>query len=158
MDVGKVRMLYGFSSFLFLVAGIGVYFLFRDLSGMVFFAWVPYHEFVGNVHIQLPSSALSNVLMYNTAGMLWFMSGILFFRFLWFRRPKTQKVYIACFCLLAATIEIAQLSGNVPGTFDPLDLLFMGAGALAEGLVYNRPLAKLHKFRKRYAVLRARGS
>ena len=133
----KIRARYGLLSVLFLAAGICVYFLFRDLSGMVFFAWVPYHEFVGNAHIRLPPSALSNVLMYNTAGLLWLVSGILFFRFLWFSRPKAQTVYIACFCLLAAAIEIAQLSGNVPGTFDPLDLLLMGAGAVAEGLVHN---------------------
>lgn len=133
----KTRMAYGLLSILFLVAGIGIYFLFRDLSGLLLFTWVPFLEFVGSVHIRLPPSVLANALMHNTAGMLWFVSGILFFRFLWFPRPRTQGIYIACFCLVAAGLETAQLSGRVPGTFDPLDLAFMGAGAFAESLVYN---------------------
>ena len=75
--------------------------------------------------------------MHNTAGMLWFVSGILFLRFVWFYKAKTQAVYIGCFYAVAAVIEISQLSERVPGTFDVLDLLFMGIGAFVEGLLYN---------------------
>ena len=117
--------------------GICIYLLFRDLNYIVFFAWIPKPDFIGSVSIQLPSSIFSYILLYNTAGMLWFVSGILFFRFIWFYRAKVQRVYIGWFCAAAAILEISQLSENVPGTFDALDLLFMGIGAFVEGLLYN---------------------
>ena len=34
-------------------------------------------------------------------------------------------------------METSQLSEKVPGTFDLLDLLFMGIGAFVEGLLYK---------------------
>ena len=61
----------------------------------------------------------------------------MFLRFLWFHNSKTQKVYIGGFCAVGAIIEISQISERVPGTFDVLDLLFMGIGAFVEGLLYN---------------------
>jgi len=117
--------------------GMLVYLLFRDLNNLVLFAWIPRPEFVGNAIIQLPSSFLSNILKYNSAGMLWFVSGILFFRFVWFHRAKAQKAYIGCFYGIGAILEISQLSEKIPGTFDLRDLLFMGIGAFGEGLLYN---------------------
>jgi glycopeptide antibiotics resistance protein len=69
--------------------------------------------------------------------MLWFVSGILLLRFIWFYRFKEQKVYVACFYGIGTIFEISQLSEKIPGTFDFLDLLFMGIGAFVEGLLYN---------------------
>jgi glycopeptide antibiotics resistance protein len=61
----------------------------------------------------------------------------LFLRFIWFHRTKIQKAYIHCFYAIGAIFEISQLSEKVPGTFDFLDLLFMGIGAFIEGLLYK---------------------
>jgi len=135
----KARAVYGLLSPLFLVAGMLVYFLFRDWGSLIFFAWIPIPipESAGSAIIHLAPSAFSYVLKYNLAGMLWFVSGILFFRFVWFHRAKVQKAYVGCFYGLGAALEISQLSQRVPGTFDPLDLLFMGIGAFVEGLLYN---------------------
>ncbi|MCL2193313.1 MAG: hypothetical protein FWB78_07955 [Treponema sp.] len=133
----KVRAAYALLSALFLVMGMCIYLLFRDLDNLVLFAWIPKPEFAGSALVQLSPSALSNVLKYNSAGMLWFVSGILFFRFAWFHRAKEQKVYIGCFYAVGGIIEICQLSQRVPGTFDLLDLVFMGIGAFGEGLLYN---------------------
>jgi len=38
---------------------------------------------------------------------------------------------------VGAVFEISQLSKNVPGTFDWLDMFFMGITALLEGLLYK---------------------
>jgi len=135
--VKKARAVYGLLSFLFLVAGVGVYFLFRDLGDLLFFARLPIFDFGGSARARLEPSFFADALMFNAAGMLWLVSGIMFFRFLWFYNPGAQKVYVGCFCAIAVALEAAQLSGGVPGTFDPLDLLFMGAGALAEGLAHK---------------------
>jgi hypothetical protein len=69
--------------------------------------------------------------------MLWFVSGILLLRFIWFDRLKEQKIYLIIFYIIGVLFEISQLSVNIPGTFDWLDLLFMGIGAFVESLLYN---------------------
>jgi len=75
------------------------------------------------------------MLLFNLPDALWFLSGILLLRFIWFYKPKEQYVYIVCFYLMGVIFEISQLSGNIPGTFDYLDLLFMGIGVFGEGLL-----------------------
>jgi hypothetical protein len=69
--------------------------------------------------------------------MLWFVSAILFLRFIWFYKIKTQTVYMVCFYGIGLVFEISQLSGKVPGTFDWLDLFFLCMGAFVEGLLYK---------------------
>jgi len=133
----KIRVAYALSSFLSLIIGICIYLLFRDLNNIILFNWMSKSEFARSVIIQLPPTILSNVLKHNLASMFWLVSGILFFRFLWFHRARTQWAYIFTFCGMGAIIEISQLSEKIPGTFDLLDLLFMGIGAFLEGLLYK---------------------
>jgi hypothetical protein len=132
------RWVYGLSSFLSLMLGMCIYLLFRDMSNMILFAWLPEFEFTKTVFVSLKPSVISSLLQFNVPDMLWFVSGILLLRFIWFGRPKEQKVYISCFYGIGAIFEISQLSKRVPGTFDLLDLLFMGIGAFVEGLLYNQ--------------------
>jgi len=133
----KLRGAYALLSALFLIMGMCIYLLFRDLTNIIFFVWMPKPESVGNITVHLPPSIFSNVLRHNLAGMFWFVSGILFFRFVWFHRAKTQRAYIWGFYGLGVILEASQLSEKIPGTFDLLDLLFMGIGALVEGLLYR---------------------
>jgi hypothetical protein len=39
--------------------------------------------------------------------------------------------------LIGFVLEISQLSDKIPGTFDWLDLLFIGIAAFGEGLLYK---------------------
>lgn len=135
--MNKSRAAYGLLSPLLLLAGACLYLAFRDVSSLLLFAWIPNPGFADGAAAQPGPSFFANAAMFNLAGALWLVSGILFFRFVWFRRPRLQRAYIACFCGAAAAFEIGQLSEKVPGTFDALDLLFMGIGAFAEGLLYN---------------------
>jgi hypothetical protein len=57
--------------------------------------------------------------------------------FIWFYKSKTQAAYIWCFYAAGLIIEISQMSEKIPGTFDLLDLFFLGIGAFVEGLLYN---------------------
>ena len=133
----KFRAIYGLLSPIFLAMGLLTYFLFRDWGGLILFAWIPVPESAGNAVIQLVPSAFSHVPQYNLAGMLWFVSGILFFRFVWFHRPREQMVYVWCFYIVGVLLELSQLSPRVPGTFDVWDLFFMGLGAFVEGLLHR---------------------
>jgi hypothetical protein len=132
------RVLYGLLSFFSLIIGIVIYFFFSEWNNMILFKWIPKLNFAKNLFIQLKPSIFSNILRYNIPDMLWFVSGILFLRFLWFRKLKEQKIYILSFYIMGTLFEISQLSKKVPGTFDWLDLLFMGIGAFVEGLLYRK--------------------
>jgi len=131
------RAFYGLLSFLSLTIGMLIYFFFRDLNNMILFTWVPKPVFTGTVLLPLKPSFFSNILIFNLPDALWFLSAILFLRFIWFYKTKIQKAYIHSFYAIAAIFEISQLSKKVPGTFDWMDLLFMSIGAFVEGLLYN---------------------
>jgi hypothetical protein len=130
------KRLYGLLSLLFLVIGIGIYLCFRNLN-IVLFEWIPKPDFLKNMLVPIPRSVFSSMLLFNLPDALWFLSGILFLRFIWFYEKKWQCVYIVCFYGIAAIIETSQLSEKVPGTFDVFDLLFIGITALVEGMLYN---------------------
>jgi len=135
--MNKTKALYGLLSLFTLLAGIAIYLLFRDLNNIVLFKWIPKPAFVETVLVPLQPSIAADFLRYHLPDTLWFVSAVLFLRFLWFYRYKAQTAYIVCFYGIAFALETSQLSQKVPGTFDWLDLLFMGVGAFVEGLLYK---------------------
>ena len=134
----KIKLLYGFISSLTLLFGICIYIIFRDLNHLIVFKWIPELEFTKLIIIELKTSIFSNILKYNFPDMLWFVSGILLLRFIWFYRKKEQNIYVLSFYVTGMVFETNQLSDSVPGNFDFLDLLFMGIGAFVEGFLYNK--------------------
>jgi len=135
--MNRIRTFYGLLSLGTLLAGMVIYFLFRDLNNIVLFSWIPKPVFLEAVLVPLQHSVPANFLRYHLPDTLWFLSAILFLRFLWFYKAKTQAVYIMCFYGIAFALEMSQLSQKVPGTFDVLDLLFLGISALVESLLYK---------------------
>ena len=133
----RQRLFYGLLSLVTLLAGIVIYFLFRDLNNIVLFKWIPQPELLKTILIALKPSISANFLRYYLPDTLWFISAILFLRFLWFYKVKTQTSYIVSFYAIGLVLEISQLSENIPGTFDWFDLLFMGIGAFIESLLYK---------------------
>jgi len=134
----KIRLFAGLLSIFSLIAGMVLYLLFRDINNIIPFSWIPKPLFFETVLAPLKPSTFSNFIRYHLPDMLWFISGILFFRFIWFYNKKIQTVYLWCFYCAGFIFETSQLSEKVPGTFDLLDLLFMGIGAFAEGLLYKK--------------------
>jgi hypothetical protein len=130
------RRFFGIASLFSLATGMGIYLFFRN-TNMMLFEWIPRLQFVKDIYIPTKQNGFTSILFYNVPDALWFLSGILFLRFLWFNNQKWQGIYILCFCGIAVTFEISQLSDNFPGTFDWLDLFFMGITALIEGLLYK---------------------
>ena len=135
--IRNFRILYGLLSFALLISGIAIYILFRNLNNIVLFAWIPQPEFLKTVLVPLQPSVLTDFLRYHLPDTLWFLSAILFLRWLWFYKARTQTIYIVCFYGIGIAFETSQLSEKVPGTFDWLDLFFMGIGAFIEGLLYK---------------------
>jgi hypothetical protein len=135
MKIAINRRFYGLASLVSLVMGMGIYLLFRN-TNMLIFEWIPKLRFIKDAYIPAKPSIFTSILLYNLPDTLWFLSGVFFFRFIWFYRFKEQNVYVLCFYLTAVVFEISQLSDNIPGTFDFLDLFFMGIAAFVEGLLY----------------------
>jgi len=133
----KVRLIYGLLSLLTLIMGMCIYLFFRDLNNMILFRFLPKPEFAKTVLIQLKPSIFSYILKFNFPYMLWFLSGILLMRFIWFFNYKTQKIYVYCFYFVGVIYVFCKMSKIFPGTFDWLDLLFMGISAFVEGLLYK---------------------
>jgi hypothetical protein len=133
---GSIRLRYSITSLASLIGGLAIYFFFRNRN-VVLFVWLPKLPVLDSFLISLKPSAFTSFLRYNLPDMLWFLSGVLLLRCLWAGQRKWQTLYTAVFYVIALTIEISQLGENVPGTFDPFDLLFMGITALFEGVIYN---------------------
>jgi len=142
------RRFYGLASFVSLTAGIGIYLFFRN-TNMLLFEWMPKLLFFKDVYIPIKQSVFTSMLFFNLPDALWFLSGILFLRFIWFNRYKEQNVYIICFLLIGIVFEISQLSDNIPGTFDWLDLFFMCMTALLEGLLYKIFIQRRLKWKRK---------
>jgi len=136
--LGIKRQFYGLASIISLILGMCIYLFFRDLNNMILFKFIPKPEFANNILIQLKPSIFSYVLKFNFPYMLWFLSGILFMRFIWFYNHKAQKIYVICLYCIGSIYVLCKLSQQFPGTFDWLDLLFMGIGAFIEGLLYKK--------------------
>ena len=134
----KIRMFYGLLSILLLIIGMLIYLLFRDTNNIILFSWIPKPKIIQIMPIQIEQSILSYFLKYNLPDMLWFLSGILFLRFLWFCNIKIQKLYVLSFYFIGFGFEISQLSRKIPGTFDFFDLFFMGLGAFIENRIYTK--------------------
>ena len=135
--MSRIRLFYLISSVLFLLMGVCVYIIFRDINHLLIIERIEFLKFTGNAFIELKPSHFSNVLKYNLPDMFWFVSGILLLRCIWYEKKKEQNIYLFCFYLMSAVFEISQLLDIVPGTFDYLDLFFMGIGALVESFLYK---------------------
>jgi hypothetical protein len=133
----SVRKFYFWFSFIFLIIGMGIYLFFRGLN-IIIFEWIQKPTILEMFYKPLPSSIYTGMILYNLPDMLWFLSGLFLLRFIWFYDKKWQNIYIYSFYGIAFIFETTQLLNNVPGTFDIMDLFFMGIGAFFEGLLYKK--------------------
>jgi len=121
-----------------LFSGIAVYMFFRNANDMVLFRFVPKPAFLNSLFIPIKNDSLArSVFLYNLPDGLWFLSGVLFLRALWNEKPKTFLVYKLCFISAAFLLEILQVFDGIAGTFDLLDILFMGIFAFLESVIFN---------------------
>jgi len=136
--IDKNKTVYGLLALLTLALSMIIYFLFRDLSNIILFSWIQKPEIFENILFPLKTSIFNDYLRFNIPDALWLVSAILLLRFIWFDKIKIQTVYVNCFYIIGFAFEISQILDKVPGTFDWLDLLFMGIGVFVENLLYKK--------------------
>jgi len=138
----RLRLTYCLTAFLVFLGGLAIYVFFRSLN-IVLFQIFPKPLFLNMLHFSVRTDPiLMSLLVFNLPDGLWFLSGLLVIRAVWLTNPKWRAIYFAIFAFIALSMEISQIFENVPGTFDPLDVLFMGITAFIEGVVYNTFLTR----------------
>jgi len=104
------KRLYGLTS----LVSLCVYLFFRNFNNMILFKFIPKPVFAKTVLIKLEPSIFSYVFKYNFPYMLWFLSGILLMRFIWFFNYKTQKIYVFLFMVLDLFMYFVRCQENFP--------------------------------------------
>jgi len=136
-SVAGIRLLYCAAGFASLFSGIAVYAFFRNPE-MILFRFIPKPVLLNTLFIPVKAHSIAgSVLLFNLPDGLWFLSGALFIRALWLINAKWRTLYFGIFAAAALALEIGQCSSFVPGTFDLLDILFMGIFAFIESNIFN---------------------
>ena len=133
----KMGLLYFGAGFATLFSGISVYVFFRN-HDMILFCFIPKPAFLNTLFIPvINDSTAGSVLLFNLPDGLWFLSVLLFIRALWLTNAQWRSFYFGIFAVAALVLEIGQIFPTVPGTFDALDILFMGIFAFMESVIFN---------------------
>jgi len=136
-DNKKLKAAYLIAALALFFGGIAIYAFFRNLN-MVLFRFFPKPLFLDALFIPAKTdSVLTSLFLFNLPDGLWFLSGLLLIRALWLENARWGMVYRGIFCAVALAIELTQFFENMPGTFDLLDLLFMGFFAFMESIIFN---------------------
>jgi len=135
----KLRVIYVLLSFLFLIAGMCIYLLFRDLNNIALFEWMPKPSFLVTPLISLNTSTIwGQLFVFNLPHGLWSLAGLLVIRMIWLTSVKWRAIYGGIFLVVISATEIIQLSEGRHGRFDVLDLASYGVSAFVESVTYNK--------------------
>jgi hypothetical protein len=119
-----------------LLFGILLYATVRN-TNLVIYEWLGKPGFITLFSIPARiKTTIHPIVLYNLPDGLWFLSGVLLIRSLWMTEKKWCIRYLAIFYLLAFVLEMLQLHKNIPGTFDGVDLVFMGSIAFVESILF----------------------
>jgi hypothetical protein len=121
-----------------LTAGGLIYLLFRNARLLIFDRFQNL-EYINGLYINLDTknSAALSILVFNLPDGLWLVSGILAIRGIWAGDRKMGNIYGLVFITAAILLELLQLFPEIPGTFDPLDIITMVSAAFVEGVIYK---------------------
>jgi hypothetical protein len=85
------------------------------------------------------------MFIYNLPYGLWCLSGLLLVRAFWLKNTKWGLIYSGIFIAVVMSYVVLKLPEIIPGTFDVLDILFMGFFAFLESIIF-------YKFMRRYLL------
>ena len=134
----RLKLAYYIAAFTAFLGGVAIYAFLRDINNMLLFHFFPKIPFLSARYIPVKTDAIwSNMFLYNLPDGLWCLSGLLLVRATWLVNTGWRVIYGGIFIVIALSFEIAQLSANIPGTVDVLDLVFMGSFAFLESIIFN---------------------
>ena len=133
----KLKLTYCFATFIAFMGGVFIYAFFRNTSNMALFSFLPKPSFLNNTVLLRTESIWVCMFIYNLPYGLWCISGLLFVRAVWMNNEKWRKIYSVIFITLVMIYVLLKIPGIIPGTFDVLDLVFMGFFAFIESLIFK---------------------
>lgn len=97
------------------------------------------------ITVDSPNNVLINALVFSIPDALWCAAFVLFVRGIW--EDTSAQVYLTivgltiCMCFAQ---ELLQLPAILPGTFDPMDLVWIGIGVLGSTIAFASQKEKAH--------------
>ena len=129
---------YYFVSVAIFLGGVAIYAFFRNINNMIIFQFFPKPLFLNSLYTPLKTNTVwSDMFIFNLPYGLWCFSGLLFIRAIWINNIKWRQIYGGIFIAILMFYVILKLPKVTPGTFDVLDLLFMGFFAFIESIIFN---------------------
>ena len=133
-----LKIAYCFSSVGAFFGGVAIYAFFRNINNMTLFRFFPKPLFLVSLYNPIKTESIwSNMFIYNLPYGLWCLSGLLLLRGVWLDNVKWRAIYSGIFIAIVMSYVILKLPGITPGTFDVLDLIFMGLFAFIESIIFN---------------------
>ena len=136
--IRRLRLVYCFASFMAFLGGAAIYVFFRNSNNMTLFRFFPKPSVLGSLYTPLHTVSIWNyVFVFNLPYGFWCLSGLLFIRAVWLADTKWGNIYGIVYIAIVMSYIFLKLPGIIPGTFDILDLAFMGTFAFLERIVFN---------------------
>jgi hypothetical protein len=128
------------------LGGAAIYAFLRNINNMALFHFIPKPLFLASLYNPIKTESIwSNMFIYNLPYGLWCLSGLLLVRGVWLHNAKWRAIYRGIFIAIVMSYVILKLSGITPGTFDVLDLVFMGFFAFIESLIFSMFIRRILK-------------
>jgi hypothetical protein len=134
----RFKIPYCVSSAAVFLCGAAIYAFFRNINNIALFRFFPKPLFLFSLYKPIKTESIwSNMFIYNLPYGLWCLSGLLLLRGVWLHNEKWRSIYSGIFIAIVMSYVILKLPGITPGTFDMLDLVFMGFFAFMESIIFN---------------------
>jgi len=136
--IKQIKLVYYISAFVALMAGFAIYAFFRNIDNMILFQIFPKPENLNYLYFKVKTDTFWMYLfVFNLPHGLWCFSILLIIRAIWMHDNKWRIFYSGIFITAALSLEIAQLSETMPGTFDVFDLASYVFFAFVESIIFN---------------------
>jgi len=136
--IRRLKLLYFIAAFVAFLAGVSIYAFFRNINNMILFRFIPKPSFLVSLYSPINSHSIwADMLIYNLPYGLWCLSGLLLVCAIWLNNAKWQAIYKGIYIAIVMSYVILKLPGVVHGTFDVLDLLFIGFFAFLESIFFT---------------------
>jgi len=137
-NINRIKRSYYIAASSVLFCGMAIYAFFRDTNNMFLFRYVPKLSILNASSFLLKTDSIwKYFFVFNLPYGLWCLSGLLFIRAIWLCDKMWGKIYDIVFIAIVMSYVFLKLPGLIPGTFDLLDLVFMGSFAFMESLIFH---------------------
>ena len=137
-NIRRLKQAYYITAIAALFSGMAIYIFFRDTKNMLLFHYLPRWSFLNTLHSPIESNSIwTDMFIFNFPYGLWCLSGLLLIRAIWLTEKNWRNIYRIVYIAIVMTYVLLKLPGITPGTFDVLDLVFMGLFAFVESIIFN---------------------